>query len=94
MTPNKSDACRKEIETLLQTLLWARGVVMAKKKGEQQRFCCDFWYLNSVTMKDAYPTPRIDQSLSKLGDATFFTTLDFGSAFWQVPLRKQDRDKT
>ena len=45
-------------------------------------------------MKDAYPIPRIDQSLSKLGDATFFTTLDLGSAFWQVPLRKQDSDKT
>ena len=45
-------------------------------------------------MKDAYPIPRIDESLSKLGDAKFFTTLDLGSAFWQVPLRKQDRDKT
>ena len=45
-------------------------------------------------MKDAYPIPRIDQSLSKLGDAKIFTTLDLGSAFWQVPLRKQDRDKT
>ena len=67
---------------------------MAKKKGDQLRFCCDFRYLNSVTVKDAYPIPRIDESLSKLGDATFFTTLDLGSAFWQVPLRKQDRDKT
>ena len=38
--------------------------------------------------------PRIDESLSKLGDAKFFTTLDLGSAFWQVPLRKQDREKT
>ena len=45
-------------------------------------------------MKDAYPIPRIDESLSKLGDAKFFTTPDLGSAFWQVPLRKQDRDKT
>ena len=67
---------------------------MAKKKGNQLRFCCDFRYLNSVTVKDAYPIPRIDESLSKLGDAKFFTTLDLGSAFWQVPLRKQDRDKT
>ena len=66
----------------------------AKKKGDQLRFCCDFRYLNSVTVKDAYPIPRIDESLSKLGDAKFFTTLDLGSAFWQVPLRKQDRDKT
>ena len=73
---------------------WACGVVMAKKKGDQLRFCCDFRYLNSVTVKDAYPIPRIDESISKLGDAKFFTTLDLGSAFWQVPLRKQDREKT
>ena len=65
-----------------------------QKKGDQLRFCCDFRYLNSVTVKDAYPIPRIDESLSKLGDAKFFTTLDLGSAFWQVPLRKQDREKT
>ena len=101
MTPHKSDACRKEIETSLEydtiepsKSPWARGVVMAKKKGDQLRFCCDFLYLNSVTMNDAYPIPRIDESLSKLGDAKFFTTLGLGSEFWQVPLRKQDRDKT
>ena len=50
--------------------------------------------MNAVTIKDAYPIPRIDESLSKLGDAKFFTTLDLGSAFWQVPLRKKDREKT
>ena len=47
-----------------------------------------------MTIKDAYPIPRIDESLSKLGDAKFFTTLDLGSAFWQVPPRKKDREKT
>ena len=73
---------------------WAGGVVMAKKKGGQLRFCCDFRYLNSVAVKDAYHIPRIDESLSKLGDAKLFTTLDLGSDFWQVPLRKQDKDKT
>ena len=57
---------------------WACGVVMAKKKGDQLRFCCDFRYLNSVTEKDAYPIPRIYESLSKLGYAKFFTTLDSG----------------
>ena len=65
-----------------------------EKERGQLRFCCDFRYLNAVTIKDAYPIPRIDESLSKLGDAKFFTTLDLGSAFWQVPLRKQDREKT
>ena len=101
MTPHNSDACRKYIETLLEYDMiepskspWACGVVMAKNKGDQLRFCLDFRYLNSVTAKDAYPIPRIDESLSKLGVAKFFTTHDLGSAFLKVPLRKQDRDKT
>ena len=56
MTPNKSEACRKEIEMLMEYDMiepskspWACGVVMAKKKGGQLRFCCDFRYLNAVT---------------------------------------------
>ena len=88
ITPHKSDACREEIETLLEYDMiepskssWACGVVMAKKKGDQMRLCGDFRYLNSVTVKDAYPIPRIDESFSKLGDAKFFTTLDLGSTF-------------
>ena len=88
MTPHK---CRNEIETLLEYDMiepskspWACGVVMARKKGDQLRFSCDFRYLNSVIVKDAYPIPGIDESLSKLGDAKFFTTLDLGSAFWQI----------
>ena len=101
MTPHKLEACRAEIEMLLEYDMikpskspWACGVVMAKKKGGQLRFCCDFRYLNAVTIKDAYPIPRINESLSKLGDAKLFTTLDLGSAFWQVPLRKKDTEKT
>ena len=42
MTPHRADACRKEIETLLEYDMlepfkspWACGVVMAKKKGDQ-----------------------------------------------------------
>ena len=79
MNPNKSDACRKEIETLQEYDMiepsnspCACGVVMAKKKGDQIRFCCDFRYLNSNIVKDAYPIPRIDESLSKLADAISF----------------------
>ena len=70
-----------------------RGGKCENERG-QLRFCCDFRYLNAMTREDAYPIPQIDDSLSKLGDAKFFTTLDLGSAFWQVPLRKKDREKT
>ena len=47
MTTHKSEACRKEIEIVLEYYMiepskspWACGVVMAKKSG-QLRFCCD-----------------------------------------------------
>ena len=49
MTPIKSEACRAEIEMLLEYDMielsksrWACGVLMAKKKGGQLRFCCNF----------------------------------------------------
>ena len=44
-------------------------------------------------MKDAHPIPRIDESLSKLGDAEFFTTLDLGVGLLAGTTKKQDRDK-
>ena len=69
----------------------ACGIVMAKKKCNQLRFCCDFQFLNAKTIRDAYPLPRIDESLARLGCAIYFTLLDLGSAFWQVPLREEDR---
>ena len=62
---------------------------MTKKEGGNLGFV-----VNAVTIEDAYPIPRNDESLSKLGDAKFFTTLDLGSAFWHVLLRKQYREKT
>ena len=43
----------------------------------------------AVTIKKIYPNFRINEVLTKLGDAKFFTTLDLDSAFW-----KQDREKT
>ena len=45
MTPQKSEACRKEIEMLMEYDMtepskspWAFGVVMAKKKGGNSGF--------------------------------------------------------
>ena len=58
------------------------------------RFCCDFRPLNEVTIKDAYPLPRIDKSLARLGKAKIYTSIDLAWAFWQILVRKADRQKT
>jgi hypothetical protein len=73
---------------------WASPVVLVKKKNGEVRFCIDYRRLNSVTRKDSYPLPRIEESLEALGGALWFITLDLKSGYWQVPVRKEDREKT
>ena len=101
MSPEKVERVNHEVRNLLalgmiQLLLspWASGIVMVKKKNGELRFCCDFCPLNAVTIQDAYPLPRIDESLSRLGKAKIYTSIDLAWAFWQIPVRKADRQKT
>ena len=67
---------------------------MVKKKSSELRFCCDFRPLIDVTVKDAFPLPRIDESLSRIGNAKIFTSIDLAWAFWQIPLKMCDRKIT
>ncbi|KAL5460047.1 hypothetical protein EMCRGX_G033464 [Ephydatia muelleri] len=50
--------------------------------------------VNSMTQKDAYPLPRIDETLEALTGSQFFTTLDLASGYWQVEMEEADRKKT
>lgn len=50
--------------------------------------------INKITKKDSYPLPRIDEALDSLGGAKYFTGLDMARSYFQVPLRKEDKEKT
>ena len=63
-----------EGEGIVQPLVFP--VVLATKKDGSQRLCVDYRQLNAVTLKDAFPLPRIDDSLAALW---FPMVLNFGS---------------
>jgi hypothetical protein len=50
--------------------------------------------LNAVTINDAYPLPRIDDSFDHLSGSCWFSTLDLYSRYWQVECEGSDRHKT
>ena len=72
---------------------WASPMVLVKKDGSI-RMCVDYRKLNSVSQVDAYPMPRVDDLIDRLGTATYLTTLDLTRGYWQVPVEERSRAKT
>ncbi|CAF1607330.1 unnamed protein product, partial [Didymodactylos carnosus] len=58
------------------------------------RFCVDYRKLNSITERDVYPLPLINDIIDKLGGAKYFTCLDLKQDYWQVEIDEKDRQKT
>ena len=56
--------------------------------------CIGYRNLNEKTIKDAYPIPRINDNLDALSGSDWFTSLDCNKAYHQVPVAKEDKDKT
>ena len=99
--PHVRPIVEKHINEMLQngiirasTSPWGAALLLVPKKGGGSRFTVDFRLLNERTEKFTYSLPRMDDSVATLHGNKFFSTVDFTSAFFQVPLREQDKHKT
>ena len=73
---------------------WASAPVLVRKRDGSVRWCVDCRGLNTLTTKDVYPLPLIDECMDTLAGNLWFSKLDANSAYWQVKIREQDRKKT
>lgn len=73
---------------------WASPVVLVEKKDGSVRFCIDYRKLNAISAFDAYPIPRADEAIERLGDAQYITSLDLTKGYWQVPLGEDAKLKS
>ena len=97
----KLEELRQHIRQLLpkdiirpSTSPFSSPVVLVRKKSGELRMCVDYRVLNAKTIKDAYPLPRIDESLDAPSGVALFSTMDLQSAYYQVEIAEDDRTKT
>jgi len=100
LRPEKEEGVSRQVQDFLNRDLiepgngaWRFLVVLVRKKDWSWRFCMDYRKSNSVTIQDAYPFCRINESLDALAGSKFFSTLHLLSGYWQVPLSPDAQDK-
>ncbi|OMJ08242.1 Retrovirus-related Pol polyprotein from transposon [Smittium culicis] len=69
-------------------------MVVMNKRENKKRLWFEYRKLNQIKKKDSYPLPHIDELLSVLGGAKYYSTLDALSGFWKIPLSYQTKEKT
>jgi len=65
---------------------YASPIVLVKKADDSIRFCVDYRKLNSVTVKDSYPMPLIEERIDSIFGSQIFSGLDLTSGYWQFAL--------
>ncbi len=73
---------------------WASAPVLVRKRDGNVRWCVDYRALNTVTVKDVYPLPLVEDCLDMLAGNVWYSKLDANSAYWQVRIKPEDCMKT
>ena len=73
---------------------YASPVILVRKKDGSFRTCVDYRMLNSVTVKERYPLPLIEDEIARLSGQAYFITLDLASGCYQVPISEHCRHLT
>jgi hypothetical protein len=93
MSSDELDELKKQLKKLLEqgfvrpsASQWGSPVLIVEKKDGTKRMCIDYRTLNSMTIKNKYPLPRIEDLLDRLERARFFSKIDLRSGYHQMKI--------
>jgi hypothetical protein len=100
-TPAQKTKIEAQVTAMLQASLiqvsarpFSSPVLLVRKKDLSWRFCIDYRLPNSITIKNKYPLPIIDELLDELSGACWFSKLDLHAGYHQIRLRAGEEFKT
>lgn len=101
LSHHERDKVRGMIEEMLKAGIiresvsdYASPIILVRKKDGNVRMCIDYRMLNSVTVKERYPMPIIEDEIARLSGQAWFITLDLMSGYYQVPISEQSKHVT
>jgi len=101
LTKQHRDELERQIRILLEKEIirpsaspWGFPVLFVPKANGEWRMCIDYRLLNNVTLKDAYPLPRIQDCLDTIGDAKVLSKIDLTSGYYQIEMDEISIPKT
>jgi hypothetical protein len=101
MTPKELAKLKVQLNELLDkeyicpsSSPWGCPTLFMKKKDQSLRLCVDYRPLNTVTIKNKYPLPRIDILFDQLAGARVFFKVDLHSGYHQIKIHPEDVSKT
>ena len=81
----------EESESPYNSPVWVVSKKLDASGNQKWKIVIDFRKLNELTEQDAYPLPDIDDILTQLGNAKFFSALVLSSGFHQIPMNEKSR---
>ena len=100
LPPHLHDTVRAQLDELVQQGIleksnsgWSSLICLVRKKSGEVRICAYLRKLSAVTRLPAYPVARIDDTLEALAGSSLFCFHDMNSAYHQVPIQPEDREK-
>ena len=101
LSPVKLKAAKAEFDFMLKSGIcrpskspWASALHMVPKNNSDWRPTGDYRALNLCTQKDKYPLPNLQDFSQNLHGSQIFTKIDLVRAFNQIPVHKDDVEKT